>query len=333
MDFLGVYWASSENIWFTPILLVLLFLVIKNYMRVKKSTSQLAHKKLQRTVFAHFSLTKYFSKMLLLCGALIALFLAFLQPQWGKKDERVTQEGRDLLILLDISRSMLAEDLKPNRLELAKLKVKHLLSQLEVDRVGLVLFSGSAFLQCPLTRDYSAFTMFLDQVDVETISSGTTAIDTALNTAIGVYAATPERKNKLVLLITDGEDFSLKLSDVKRKAKELNIKVFALGAATTDGAPIPILDEHGRQQGHEKDQQGGIVLSKLNENLLKDVCKQMNGTYFKARYGDEDVDSLVDLIKGFEKEKFTDRKITKYEEQYPWFLGISFVLLLLEWLL
>lgn len=333
MDFLGIHWASSDNIWFAPILFLLLASVVKNYMRVRSATSHLAHKKLRTTVFSYFSLKKYFTKALLLSVALISLFLAFLQPQWGKKDEKVVQEGRDVLILLDISRSMLAQDLQPNRLELAKLKVKHLLSQLDVDRVGLILFSGTAFLQCPLTRDYSAFSMFLDQVDVETISSGTTAIDTALQTAVKVYSATPERKNKLVLLITDGEDFSLNFSQVKNKAKELNIKLFALGAATTDGAPIPIIDARGNQQGHERDEQGNVVLSKLNEALLKDICQQMNGTFFKARYGDGDIDALVDIIKGFEREKFTDRKITKYEDQYPWFLGFAFVLLLLEWLL
>lgn len=333
MELFGIYWASIDNFWYAPLVAILIFLVIKNYIRIKQAADFLVSSEYRTTIFQHFSLKKSFTKMVLLITGLVFLFLAFLQPQWGKKDEKVVQEGRDVLVLLDISRSMLAQDFKPNRLEFAKLKIKHLLSQLDADRVGLVLFSGTAFLQCPLTQDYGAFSMFLDQVDVETISSGTTAIDTALSTAVDVYSLSPERKSRLVILVTDGEDFSLDLAGIEKKAEELKLTVFALGVGTLAGAPIPILDQQGNQTGHERDEKGSPYLSKLNESLLKKVCSQMHGTYFAARYDDGDIDALVGKVKGFDKEKISDRQVTKYEERYPWFLGIAFILLLLEWVL
>ncbi len=253
MELFGIYWASSDNLWYLPLVVILVFLVIKNYVRIKKAVAFLVHPTYRTTLFQHFSLKRSFAKMVLLLAGLIILFLAFLQPQWGKKEERVVQEGRDVLVLLDISRSMLAQDFKPNRLEFAKLKIKHMLSQLDADRVGLVLFSGTAFLQCPLTQDYGAFSMFLDQVDVETISSGTTAIDTALSTAVEVYSLAPERKSRLVILFTDGEDFSLDLAGIEKKAEELKLTVFALGVGTLEGAPIPIIDQQGNQTDAAKD--------------------------------------------------------------------------------
>jgi len=265
--------------------------------------------------------------------AILLIFLALLQPQWNKKETTVTQEGRDLLIALDISRSMMARDLKPNRLEFTKLKIRNLLKKLDFERVGLILFSGSAFLQCPLTVDHAAFLMFLDQVDVETIASGTTAIDSALLKAIQVFGESSGRKNKLVVLATDGEDFSLNLQAVKQKAQEQNIKLFALGIGTPQGAPVPIIDASGNVSGHEVDEKGNIAITKLNEELLQKMCNDLNGNYFRSSYDDSDLDQLSTIIKNYEKEKFEDRKVSYYQDQYPWFLGFAWILLLIEWLL
>jgi Ca-activated chloride channel family protein len=272
-------------------------------------------------------------KTIALCGVVIFLFIAFLRPQWNKKDQNIEQQGRDLLVLLDISRSMLAQDIKPNRLEFIKFKLKTLLKKLKFERVGLILFSGSAFVQCPLTADYATFLMFLDHVDVESIASGTTAIDTALEKAVKLYSAYPRRKNKLVLLVTDGEDFSLNLRNVQERAKQDNITVMALGAGTPQGAPVPKIDPYGKQAGHEVDEAGKVVLTKLNEQLLKNVCNDLNGFYTRVTQNDADIDKIVTQINKFEMEEFGSRKLSIYEEKYPLFLGIAAILLALEWVL
>jgi Ca-activated chloride channel homolog len=333
MEFLGIYWANIDYIIFLPVVLIFMFFCLKNFYRVKVISLLLADSKNFKLLFKNFSIGKYRIKTILTLVSLFFLFVALLQPQWDKKEQTVVQEGRDLLIVLDISRSMMAEDFKPTRLDFAKLKIRSLLSKLTCDRVGLVLFSGSAFLQCPLTADHSAFLMFLNQVDVETISSGTTAIDNALKKATEIFANNMGRKNKLVLLLTDGEDFSLNLEHVKNNANEQEIKLFSIGVGTTQGAPIPIFDQTGKQIGLEKDKSGSIELSKLNEKALQDLCNKLSGTYLSASHDDSDLEQIASIIKSFEKEKLMDKKLSLYEDKYPWFLGIAWVLLILEWLL
>ncbi len=332
-ELFGIHWASIDNMFYLPLFVLFAVLAIKNYIRVKKSAAILVHPDHRNAIFKHFSPTKEFMKVTLLCSAIFIIFLALLQPQWGKRDEQVIQEGRDLLILLDVSRSMLAQDLKPNRLDFAKLKIRTLLSKLSFERVGLIAFSGSAFVQCPLTVDHPTFLMFLDHLDAETISSGTTAIDNALTKAMLVFSAAKERKNKNVILLTDGEDFSLNLEAIKTQASEQNIKLFALGIGSSQGAPIPIIDAMGNQAGHITDAQGSVVISALNEKLLASICTTLNGSYLTAGYEDTDLDQLVSIIKKMEKEKLTEKKLSLFEDHYPWFLGIAWVLLTIEWLL
>lgn len=332
-DLLNIHWASIEHILYFPIFFIFGLFTFKNYFRIKKVAKLIIHPTQQKNIFPYFSLTKERFKVFFLTMALFMTFLALLQPQWSKKNEAVVQEGRDLLILLDVSRSMLAKDLKPSRLEFAKLKIRALLSKLHFDRVGLIAFSGTAIIQCPLTIDHATFLMFLEHLDVETISSGTTAIDTALQKAIEIFEAIHGRKNKNVLLLTDGEDFSLNLEQIKQKARQENITLFTLGIGTPLGAPIPILDNQGTQNGHETDEQGNILLSKLNESLLQGISNELNGKYLTTTYMDSDIDTIVSIINSMEKEKFNEKTVSLYEDQYPWFLGIAWFFLLLEWIL
>ncbi|KKQ10839.1 MAG: VWA domain-containing protein [Candidatus Babeliales bacterium] len=329
----GIHWAGIDKIVYFPIFLFFIILVIRNYLKVKDKSLQLYRKSQKSVVFPGFSQIKLKLKTFFLCVAILAIFLAILQPQWGKKEQNLMQEGRDLLILLDVSRSMLAKDLKPNRLEFAKLKIRDLVSKLAVDRVGLVIFSGTAFLQCPLTIDHAAFLTYLKSIDVESIASGTTSIESALQKALDVYTQIPDRKNKLVAIITDGEDFSTNLGNVKTLAASNNIRLFALGVGTPEGAPIPIFDNLGRQAGHQTDESGQIVTTKLNEEKLREITQALNGVYIRATYQDADVDQLVKIVKSFEKEKFADKQFSLFHDQYPWFLGVAWFLLLMDFVL
>lgn len=279
------------------------------------------------------SLQRYGMRTLLMFIGIIFLLLALLQPQWNKKEHKVYQQGRDIFIALDTSRSMLAADCRPNRLEFAKKKIKELLAQLSCDRIGLIVFSGTAFVQCPLTDDYAAFLLFLDQLDVETISSGTTACDQAIKTALQSFKSLSESKHKLLMLITDGEDFSHDLALVKQEAQRCSLHIVTLGVGTSQGAPIPCFDEHGVSKGHQKDKAGTIVISRLNETMLQAVARDSGGHYLKMSNDDSDIQNIVRILSSYEKNRFDDRTISQYEQQYPWFVAVSLICFVLEWFL
>src|SRR5260221_3298056 len=207
--------APHHAVWFVACFALLLVLGYR-YAKRRSVIRMLAEKR--PSLFANISLMKSSVKMGCMGFGILFLFIALLRPQWNESEEIVMQEGRDLYIALDISRSMLATDSLPTRLVWAKEKIKKLVKKLSCDRVGLILFSGTAFVQCPLTADYSAFFMYLDAVDAELISSGTTALGTAITQALTSFAAMPETKSKLLVIFTDGEDFSSDLMLVKQRA-------------------------------------------------------------------------------------------------------------------
>lgn len=328
---MSIYWASPNNLWCFFLVAIAAALLALRY--TKQRTAQ------QLLVGTHFeflrnhSQTKQLFKSILFCTGFLFLCIALLRPQWNKSEEAVAQEGRDLYIALDISRSMLATDSAPNRLQCAKEKIKRLVKKLSCERVGLILFSGSAFVQCPLTTDYGAFFLYLDAVDAELISSGTTALDQAIQQALTSFASVPERKSKLLVLFTDGEDFSHNLNDIKQQAAESHLSIFTIGVGTPEGAPVPLFDHHGNIIGHQKDVQGGVVISRLNEGILSSLSQDAGGTYIRATDGDEDIISFVRAVQSFEKEQFAEQKLSRYEDQYHYFLLVSFICFALEWIL
>jgi Ca-activated chloride channel family protein len=272
-------------------------------------------------------------RFILMFFGMLFLFLAMLKPRWGKTEEVFKQEGRDVIIALDISRSMLAKDIKPNRLTFAKEKIKNILELLLCERAGLLLFAGDAIMQCPLTSDFKAFVMFLDQVDVETISNGTTSIENALYKALEVFGKS-ERKNKLLVLITDGEDFSSNLKKVKEEASAKGLNVFVIGVGTPEGAPIPVLGVNGKQVGNQLNSYGEVVMSRLNEGILLNLANDTGGKYLSLTLDDSDLHLLLNYLRKFEKEKIAkDKALEVMEERYPYFLIMSFICFVLEWVL
>lgn len=332
--FAGVQWASTQNLIYLPVLVCIVGILIYAFIRRRRIIAMLATSRWSDLMVHAASPARSFLKTMLMMIGCSALFLALLQPQWDKKEETVEQQGRDLFIGLDISRSMLAQDITPNRLVFAKEKIKKLVKKLSCERVGLILFSGSTFVQCPLTSDYGAFFLFLDQIDAESISSGTTAIDAAIAQAIEAFKRGVDRKNKLLVLFTDGEDFSSNLAQIKEEAVNTGMHIFTMGVGTADGAPIPLFDARGNQQGHQLDKKGKVVITRLNEGILYNLAQDSGGTYMRTQpENDADIDSLVRSVETFEKERMDDKKISKFHEQYPYFVGVSFICFILEWLL
>ena len=333
MNLFGIEFGGLNNLKYIPLLLAACVLVVVRTRRLYHATGKLAAPAQAKKILFNFSRSRQLFKSFLWVVGFIFLFIALLQPRQKMQEQTIAQEGRDLFIALDISRSMLAADIKPNRLQAAKKKIRTLLKSLTCERVGLILFSGSTFVQCPLTNDYGAFYMFLDQIDVETISSGTTAIDQAIVRALQSFKSAPERKNKLLVLFTDGEDFSSNLAQVKTEAAQEGMHIFTIGVGTVDGAPIPLFDGKGVQVGHQKDAKGAIVISKLNEGILQNLADDSGGVYIKTTHDDADIKRLVKQVQKFEKEKFDDKKVALYEQKYNYCAAVSFACFALEWIL
>jgi Ca-activated chloride channel family protein len=327
----GVRWASLSHSWIALILAAVFGCYLYRNYKVASALAQLAGK-WRHLLIENYSTKRATIKTALFGVAMLFIALAALRPQWNQHDTIMVQEGRDLLIALDISRSMLATDCKPNRLAVAKKKIKQLLSMLSCERVGLMLFSGSAFVQCPLTTDYSSFHMFLDNVDVETISSGSTALDAALRTSLELFNNGSERKNKLLVIFTDGEDFSSNLSELKKEAQRANLRIFTIGVGTQDGAPIPLYDIRGNPAGHQKDGRGAVVISRLNDGILQSLAADMGGVYLPVSQDKSDLSTLVQHLSRYEKEQFEDKQVRQYEDKYHYFALVSFFCLLMEWI-
>lgn len=327
-----IKWAAPGYFWLLPVIILAVIVVIYR-MQLKQRAVTLLAGKWRDLVIKNYHPRRAIIKSFFLCVGIVFLWLALMRPQWNKREETIAQEGRDLLIGLDISRSMLATDCAPNRLTMAKTKIKRLLNLFDCERVGLLLFSGCAFVQCPLTTDYSAFLMYLDHVDAETISSGTTALDAAIKMAIDSYASVPNKKTKLLVLFTDGEDFSSNLKECKRQAHEQGLRIFTIGVGTTEGAPIPLYNEEGKKMGHQKDGKGNVVISQLNEQVLRSISKDVGGTYMQITKDNSDIKKLANQIVSFEKDEFEEKRVSQLEDKYYYFLIVSFICFVLDWIL
>lgn len=332
-ELFGITWAAFQSIYFVPLLVGVIGLLYFSVTKKETWISKLVHKKWQTLLLKNYSQKTNRIKTGLLIVASLFIFLALLRPQWDDKEHSVAQEGRELFIALDISRSMLVEDIKPNRLTFAKSKIKRLLQLMPTDRVGLLVFSGDAVVQCPLTRDVGAFTMFLDQVDVESISLGTTSLENVIRKTLKTFSQMPARKNKILAIFTDGEDFSQDLSTLKEEAKEIGLHIFTYGVGTQQGGPVPIVDDTGNVTGYEQNEQKNVVISSLNPAMLQSLAYATDGKYISPTQSEEDLSELTKYVEQYEKEMFEDKELTKKEDRFSYFLGISFICLLLEWLL
>lgn len=332
MNILGIHWAATHYIWLAPLMALIIALYFYRQYKMHQIIQHIAGRWHELTI-KNYNPSRQRLKAFLFTLGISALCVALLRPQWKKRDDVVAQEGRDVLVALDISRSMLAADCNPNRLEIAKKKIKQLLALLDCERVGLILFSGSAYMQCPLTDDYAAFHMFLDHVDVETIASGTTALDAALYQAVRAFKEGPKRKSKICVLFTDGEDFSSNLRSMKHEIVKENICIYTVGVGTAEGAPIPLYDDRGNQVGHQKDTKGNVVISHLNDGILHSLAQDAGGSYLPITTDCSDMKRLVRFIESFEKNQFEDKVVSSYQDRYPLFVLISFVCFVLEWVL
>ena len=271
---------------------------------------------------------KVFKIIMLTLAFSLALF-SLARPQWGFEWEEIKRTGLDILIAIDVSKSMLAKDVKPNRLERSKFAVKDLMKKLNGDRVGLVAFAGTSFLQCPLTIDYDGFLLALDDLSADSIPRAGTSISSAIKEAKDVFKDI-DSKYKVFVIITDGEELEGDALNAAQDAAKSGIRIYCVGVGTPEGDLIPSIDEQG-QRGYKADKSGNVVKTRLNEELLKRISISTGGNYARAAQSDFGLLLLYDKsISKLEKRDIESKMRKNYQERFQIFLALSLAILLLE---
>lgn len=271
-------------------------------------------------------------KVVKMAGVTLAVFLGLLalaRPQWGFVWEESKRMGLDILIAMDVSKSMLATDVKPNRIERSKFAVKDLIKRLSGDRIGLIAFAGTSFLQCPLTIDYNGFALALDDISVGTIPRGGTAIASAIDEATSVFNG-QEKKYKVLVIITDGEELEGDALAAARAASGMGIKIYCVGVGTSEGELIPAAGERG-EKVYLADRKGNVVKTRLNEDILKQVAISTGGSYVRATQSELGLTLLYDKSISRLEKRDIDAKMRKhYHERFQYFVALAAFLLFLE---
>ena len=261
--------------------------------------------------------------------ALAMMIFSLARPQWGREVREIDQEGLQVIVALDVSQSMLVEDVKPNRLERAKLEIADLMTQLEGDEIGIVLFSGASFLQVPLTSDYLTALNYIDHADPGVISRPGTVIGDAIRTAQGGFD--PSLSNQKVLIVmTDGEDHETDPLSAAQEAADADIMIYTIGFGTPEGEPVPETDASGNIIGYKLDQGGNVVISQLKEDTLQAIAEIGNGKNYRATASGEELTSLLSEISSLQRANLQSRVETRMIERYQLFLGIGLIAIVMS---
>ena len=309
------------------ILLIPLFFIAYALMRHfrKKRLKKLGDRDLVSGLMPSVSSSKGWVRITLFSLAFFFFAIGLSRPQIGAKLKERKIKGVEIMIALDVSNSMLAEDFSPNRLERAKLAISSLVDKLRDDRIGLVVFAGTSFVQLPVTTDYASAKMFLNSINTESVPVQGTALGEAMMTCIRSFSAQSER-SRAVIIITDGENHEDDPVAVAKQAAEIGIKVYTIGVGSPEGKPIPYNGEL------LKDKDGNIVVSKLDEKTLRDIASAGNGAYVRAGMSEFGLNPIVDDIKKMDEEMFNSVVFEEFDEQYMYFFAIALVLLVTEML-
>jgi Ca-activated chloride channel family protein len=321
--------GNFQAIHFFWLFTFLLIFYVWAFRKRKSNMANFADKGLLDDLTRSLDIKKQRLKAILILLSVFIMALALMRPQWGFEWKEVKRSGLDILIALDTSNSMLAEDVKPNRLERSKLAIKDLIKKLEGDRIGLIAFSGSAFLQCPLTVDYDGFMLSLNDLDVNTIPKGGTSLSNAIRVGLDSYEG-GKKKYKVLVIITDGEDHEGKAGEWADMAKKQGIKVFTIGIGTKDGELIPVTDGSGGKV-YLKDRGGNVVKTRLDEATLQRIALTTGGSYVRATNTEFGLDLIyAEKLSKMEKREIKSRMVKKFYERYQIPLAFTLILLCLE---
>ncbi|MEZ4874431.1 MAG: VWA domain-containing protein [Flavobacteriaceae bacterium] len=297
----------------------------------KRAQSKFADVSLLKRLSPSRSVFKGILKILVLSLALACLSFALVNPKIGTKIETVKREGVDVVFALDVSKSMVAEDIAPNRLEKAKQLITQIINSLAGDRIGIIGYAGSAFPQVPITTDFSSAKLFLSSMDTDMVSSQGTAITQAISLA-QTYYNDEEQTNRVLFIISDGEDHEGNVSSMVEEASKMGIKIYTIGVGTLQGAPIPI-KQNGILQYYKRDENNEQVITQLDEETLKEIASKGGGTYINGSNTKEVVEEVTAILNGMDKKEFEAKQFTDFKDQFQWFLGGAILFLVIEVLL
>jgi len=299
--------------------------------RAKKNMKKLGDLNLIYQLTPEVSKVKKTTKFILFLIGLSFLILGICNLQTGSKMKDVKREGADIMVCLDVSNSMLAQDLSPNRLERAKIALENMINKLQGDRLGIIVFAGEAYVQLPITTDYGTAKLFLESINTKIVPVQGTNIADAINKAVESFGK-DEGKNKAIVVITDGEnneEAQASAVDAAEEAAKKNIVIHTIGVGSESGVPIPnIID--GVVSGYKKDNAGNTVVTKLDSKILQDISSASNGVYVQASSSDIGLDKILDKIAELDKKQLESKMYSDYEDQFQWFLGAALLFLVFE---
>lgn len=266
-------------------------------------------------------------KMVLLAVTLGALILALVNPKFGTRIETVKRQGVDIVFAIDVSKSMLAEDIAPSRMGKAKQLASQIINNLASDRIGIVGYAGSAFPMLPITTDYSMAKMYIQDMHTDMVSSMGTALSQAIE--VGSNYFDDPNTSKVMILISDGEDHGDGISNAVAMAKDKGIKIITIGVGTPEGGQIPI-KQNGRIAGYKKDVDGSTVITKLNDETLKEIAQKTGGTFMYGSKTDEVLQLVDQTLQKVEKTDFESQQIADFQSQFQWFIGLALLLVIID---
>lgn len=320
----------DEKIWFWALgiipVIILFFLVLQFWKY--KAQSKFADKKSLKKLSPNTSVFKSILKIGVLSLAFACLAIALVNPKIGTKLETVKREGVDIVFAVDVSKSMLAEDIAPNRLEKSKQLVTQIINNLASDRIGIIAYAGKAFPQLPITTDYASAKMFLQSMNTDMLSSQGTAINEAIKLA-KTYFDDEEQTNRVLVIISDGEDHSEEAVAIAEEASEEGIRIFTIGVGDLKGGPIPE-KRNGIVLNYKKDQQGETVITRLNEETLIAIAEEANGAYINGKNTNDVVANIREILNSMDKTEFEAKQFADFKDQFQWFLGFGIFFLLLD---
>ncbi len=320
----------AEPVFFYGLLMIPVFFIIFRLMLSwkKRALKRFGESNLIRKLMPDVSNHKASFKFIILMLAYTMIILGLANPQLGSKLENIERKGIDIVIAIDVSISMLAEDIKPNRLLRSRQAISKLVDDLKNDRIGIVVFAGNAYTQLPITTDYAAAKLFLSTINTDIVPSQGTAIAEAIELATDSFDE--NNHEKAIIIITDGEDHEGDAIVAAESAIEKGIRIYTIGMGLADGAPIPIYDRYGNQKGFKKDLKNNTVITRLNEDMLKQIAVAGGGEYVRANNSQAGLNLIFDEINKLEKTEFESRVFSDYEDRFQYLLAFAIALLLIE---
>ncbi len=312
-----------------PLFILLYWIVARSR---KKAWARFGEEKILEKLADSASRSKRMVKFMLFLLAFAFIVVGLANPQIGTRLQEVKQEGVDIFIALDVSLSMKAEDIKPNRLEKAKFEIRNLIDRLSGDRLGLIVFAGEAYTQFPLTTDYGAANLFLDVVDVDVVPTPGTSIGLAIKRALESFDP-KEPATKVLVIITDGENTEGDAFEAAEEAGKKGILIYTVGMGSPSGTPIPIYNAGGQQVDFKRDKSGSVVMTKLDEVSLEKIAAFGNGKYFRGTNAQDELNEIYRSINALQKREFGVKQFTDYEDRFQYFVAVALSLLLIELLI